>query len=106
MAFVVDGQPYHSLVWKHDPNSYALALQMVLQIMAAQRDGIDPLVLIDRFDTLDKPRQNAVLNTLVKKKINAIIAGTDARPDRDRLAAASVGRTYWIDEGIIKPVEV
>jgi Protein of unknown function (DUF2813) len=97
-----DGRSFSAMSWKGDPNSYRLGLQIIFQLLQAERLGAGVLVIIDRFDTLDAERRGAVMRYLAKSKWPALILQTQAtgeKPDADKLAIAKVGRTYWLEGG-------
>ena len=100
-----DGWDYNALVWSGDPNSYALRINIMLQILEAQRLGSGSFVIIDRFDTLEKQHKNGVMNALLKAKVPAIIGQmVNEKPAKDLLAGAGVGRSYFINDGIVENV--
>ena len=100
---------YGQLVWNNDPCSYALRVQIMFQVLEYERlakAGTYPSpIIIDRFDTLLREQRNAVLVLLHKRKIPALIGQAAAtKPSVDKLANAGVGRTFWIEDGIVESV--
>jgi len=100
-----DDMSYGMLVWDGDPNSYALRIKILFQILEAQRLGNGAFILIDRFDTLEKTHKNGVFQALIKTGVQAIIGQmANEKPEKDLLAAADVGKTFWINNGTVEAV--
>ncbi len=100
---------YKQLVWNGDPNSYALRIQIMFQIIERQR--LDAAgtpgapILIDRFDTLLKADRNNVLVLLHELGMPAILGqAAQAKPKDDFLATNGVGKTFWIENGVVEAV--
>lgn len=105
VRLLFDWHGYNFLVWNGDPNSYALRINIMLQILEAQRLGSGSFVIIDRFDTLEKQHKNGVMNALLKAEVPAIIGQmVNEKPAKDLLAGAGVGRSYFINDGIVENV--
>lgn len=72
---------------------------IALQIAVGEHDG-SGIVIIDGADKLDRDNRNGMFNMLLRLRCKAIVAMTapsrDVLPD---LAAAGIGRTYWIEAG-------
>jgi len=97
---LIDGRPYQAMVDDGDPNSYALALQAIFQVLSAIKLGDSAPIIIDRADTAKKTRLGGILRAIVKSGVPAIMAkAVDERPTEDKLAKAGVGQTLWIDDG-------
>lgn len=105
VALMYDGKPYQQLVWGADPNSYELRAKALFQLLEAQRLGDGAWIIIDRFDTLEKTHKNGLFKAIMALGITALIGQMMSdKPEKDTLAAAGVGRTYWIDSGTVRAV--
>lgn len=105
VTLLFDSMSYKTLVWSGDPNSYAMRIKIMFQILEAQRLGNDAFILIDRFDTLEKRHKSGVLNCLHKLGITAIIGQmANEKPPKDILNIAGVGGTFWINDGKLEAV--
>lgn len=79
--------------------------RVVLQVAMAQLDG-SAMVLVDAADVLDGPARGDLFELLRVGAIPAIVAMTLARREQaPDLAAAGMGRTYWIEGGITAAIE-
>lgn len=101
-----DDMPYQQLTWNGDPNSYRLRIQYLFQLIAAEILGDDAPVILDRLDTLELGVIGLVLKYLAYHKRHALIARTmPAKPEKDKLKAAGVGITYWLnDQGTLEGI--
>ena len=105
IGITFDGRPYKSLVWKKDPNSFKLGVQIMAQLLMADTMSPETPVLIDRFDTLTVDRRKGVLTWLVTTGRPAMVFQTmSARPEVDKIAKGGYGRTYWINDGTVEAV--
>ncbi len=100
-----DGETYKSLTWNGDPNSYKLRVKYLFQIVQAQMLGDDTPVLLDRADTLEKRHLVGLLKLVKDRNLVAVIARTmDEKPAKDKLKAAGVGLSYWLENGKLEAV--
>lgn len=77
--------------------------RVVLQIALALRDKSQALVL-DAADILDRPGRNGLFKILAAIQLPALVTMTlDAPADLPDLAAAGIGESYWLSEGITTP---
>lgn len=106
ITITFDGMSYQSLTWHGDPNSYMLRIQYMFQIIQAQRLGKDVPILLDRVDTLERTHVIGLLQYLVDHNMQAVMARTSitGKPEVDKLLKQGVGRTYWLQDGILEAV--
>lgn len=79
-------------------------VRVTLQIAMAQIDDSD-LVIIDRADVLDQKGRNGLMMALKKVGMQALVAMTVSSRDKvPDLAAAGLGRSYWIEDGKATPI--
>lgn len=79
-------------------------VKTVLQIAMAMLDK-SQVVLIDGADVLDQPGRNGLFEMLSKLTIPSIVAMTLSSPDKaPDLEQAGLGQTYWIMDGMCKPL--
>jgi hypothetical protein len=79
-------------------------VRVTLAVAMAKLDGSD-LVIVDGADILDAPSRSGLLTLLDTVKIPALLCMTlprrEMRPD---LAAAGIGRSYWLAGGNAEPI--
>ena len=101
---LVDGKDYRTMVADGDPNSYALALDILFQILASRSES-SGVIIIDRLDTLMRERMNGVMRALRDEEITVLAARSlPERPAEDKLARHGIGSTWWIENGKVEPV--
>jgi hypothetical protein len=79
-------------------------VRVVLQLAMAQLDG-SAMVIVDGADILDAPGRQELFAMLSDAGLPALVTMT--LPIRDRmpdLAAAGLGRSYWLAAGLIEPI--
>lgn len=103
------GRPYAAL-GGHGPqiSSDQFRTRVILQVAFAALSN-DPLVIIDAADILDQRGRNGMFTMLRDAGMPAIVCMTfSAKALKDRkipdLAAAKLGRTYWIADGVARPI--
>jgi hypothetical protein len=78
--------------------------RVVLQIAMAQLDG-SALVIVDAADILDGPARSELFAMLEDAAIPAIVTMSAGRREQvPDLADAGLGRSYWLDRGLIEPL--
>lgn len=78
--------------------------RVAIQVAAAQVDG-SGMVVIDAADILDAQTRNGLFRLLDDAGLPALVAMTLSRREQvPDLAAAEMGRSYWVERGIAEPV--
>ncbi len=100
--------PYASLVWKGDPNSAALRIQVLFQILEYERlaklGAVMP-ILVDRFDLLLKAERNEMLRVFLERGVQAVVfQAQQVKPEKDLLKKAGFGSSYFINDGRLEAV--
>lgn len=84
--------------------SAAMRARIVLQVALAKRDESD-IVIIDRGDRLDNKGREGLVTLLKAVGIRALVGMTYSSPSKaPDLAAYGLGTTYWIADGVAKPL--
>jgi hypothetical protein len=79
-------------------------VNVLLQAAIAQRDGSEALI-VDAADLLDQHGRNSLFALLAAVGKPAIVAVTmSALQSVPDLAAAGLGRSYWVDAGVVQPL--
>lgn len=79
-------------------------VRAILQVAIAQSDG-SAMVIIDAADILDGPARGALFDMLAKSEVPALVCMTLSRREQTPdLAAASMGKSYWIEAGVAAPI--
>jgi hypothetical protein len=79
-------------------------LRSILQVAIAQNDG-SAMVIIDAADVLDGPGRSDLIQMLAGARIPAVVCMTLSKRDQvPDLAAARLGRSYWIEAGVATPI--
>jgi hypothetical protein len=79
-------------------------VRVVLQITMARLDQ-SSLVVIDAADILDAPLRSGLFDLIADAGVPAIVCMTLSRREQTPdLAAAGLGRSYWIEAGIVEPI--
>ncbi len=100
-----DGRPYKTMTWNNDANTFALGVQILCQLLTLDTWSLDCPIIIDRFDLLEIKRRGLILSFLVKSGRPAIIGQTTSkRLTEDKLATKGVGKTYFINDGVLEAV--
>lgn len=100
-----DGRPYKTMTWNNDANTFALGVNILCQLLTLDTWSPDCPIIIDRFDLLEIKRRGLILAFLVKSGRPAIIGQTTSkRLTEDKLAAKGVGKTYFINDGVLEGV--
>ena len=85
-------------------NSGQWRARAVLQIAFTQIDG-SAAVLLDEADILDKRGRNGLFKALEVADVRALVCMTFSKPEQvPDLAAAGLGRSYWIESGIAEAI--
>ena len=69
-------------------------------------DGADAMI-IDRADILDRQGRNGMMKMLIGLGIPCLVCMTILDPKKDPppdLAARGKGITYWVEDGVAKPL--
>lgn len=99
MAVTYGGRPYVLL-----SASEQFRCRVALQVAMADLDGSD-LILIDAADILDRQGRNGLFTMLGSVKAAAVVCMTMNRVEEaPDLAAANLGRTYWVGDGVAAPI--
>jgi hypothetical protein len=99
MAITYGGRPYPLL-----SASEQYRVRAVLQVATARLDG-SSMVVIDAADILDAPTRSGLFGMLLSAEIPALVAMTlSKREQAPDLAAAGLGRSYWLSSGIAEPI--
>lgn len=78
--------------------------RVVLQVAMARHDDSD-VIVIDGADILDAPARGGLFDMLEATGFPALVCMTMARREQvPDLAAAGLGRSYWLDKGLAQPV--
>lgn len=94
MTVSYGGRPYALL-----SASQQFRARVILQVAMARIDK-SAAVVIDAADILDRAGRNGLFALLRSVGIPALVTSTANAPDEvPRLAAAGIGRSYWIDNG-------
>ena len=100
--------PYNSLVWSGDPNSAALRIQIVFQVVEYERlakEGAVMPILVDRFDLLLKAERNEMLRMFLDRGVQAVVfQAQQVKPEKDLLKKAGFGASYFINDGRLEAV--
>lgn len=95
-----DGRPYVLL-----SKSAQFRVHTVLQIVIAQIDASEA-VIIDAADILDRAGRNGLFTLLHTAGVKALVTMTlNAKADVPNLAAAGMGRSYWLAEASLWPIK-
>lgn len=79
-------------------------VRAVLQLAMARLDG-SSMVVVDGADVLDGPTRGGLFSLLQEIEIQALIALTLTKPEQvPDISSFGVGNSYWISEGIAKPL--
>ena len=98
-AIEYGGRPYALL-----SSSEQYRVRAALAVAMAQLDGSD-LVILDGADILDAPSRSGLFDLLESVGIPAIVTMTLARREQvPDLAAAELGRSYWLSGGVVEPL--
>ena len=85
-------------------NSGQWRARAVMQIAFNQIDG-SAAVLLDEADILDKRGRNGLFKALEVADVRALVCMTFSKPEQvPDLAAAGLGRSYWIESGIAQAI--
>lgn len=96
-----EGRPY-ALVSR----SERYRVRVAMQLLMASLDG-SQAILIDDADALDPPGRNGLFEYLQTLEVPVIVAMMAGSADRvPNLAAAGIGVTYWVEDGIARELEV
>jgi hypothetical protein len=80
--------------------------RVTLQVALSRMDGSDAMI-IDRADILDRQGRNGMMKMLIGLGIPCLVCMTILDPKKDPppdLAARGKGVTYWVEDGIAKPL--
>lgn len=79
--------------------------RVVAQVAMAKMDG-SAAVVIDEADILDAKGRNGLVSMLKTSEVKALVCMTANRPDLvPDLAAAGLGRSYWLAAGVVQAIE-
>jgi len=99
-AIEYGGRPYALL-----SSSEQYRVRAALAVAMAQLDGSE-LVILDGADILDAPSRSGLFDLLESVGIPALVTMTLARREQvPDLAAAELGRSYWLSSGVVEPLE-
>lgn len=100
LSVTYGGRPYALL-----SASEQWRVRAIVQIATAQIDGSE-LILIDAADILSGRGRNGLMALLAGLPIPVVVAMTYGVPDKvPNLAAAGIGSSYWIADGVAVPLE-
>jgi len=98
-AIEYGGRPYGLL-----SSSEQYRVRAALAVAMAQLDGSE-LVILDGADILDAPSRSGLFGLLESVGIPALVTMTLARREQvPDLAAAELGRSYWLSAGVVEPL--
>jgi hypothetical protein len=79
-------------------------VRVVLQLVLAGMDGSE-IAVIDAADILDKGGRNGLFAAIKHSKLKALVCMTiNAVADVPNLAAAGIGRSYWLADNVLSEV--
>lgn len=105
MSITYAGRPYEQLSGLGPQlSSDQFRVYATLQVALAQVQGCE-LVILDGADVLDQKGRGGLIKMLRGAGMDALIGMTFSAPDVvPDLEARGMGRAYWIDGGIARPL--
>jgi len=80
-------------------------VRVVLQLVLAGMDGSE-VAVIDAADILDKGGRNGLFAAIKHSKLKALVCMTiNTRADVPNLAAAGIGRSYWLADNVLSEMD-
>lgn len=96
--------PWETLTWGGDTSSTMIVLMACIQVIHAEIAAA-PVVLIDMWDTLDPATRRGFLKAMRSTEVALVLFATSReKPAVDALASAKLGRTWHIEDGLVRPV--